>query len=42
MLTSEEMLVIYEAGFEAVISVIQRLETIINQEEKDIRMMKQG
>ena len=36
MLTREEILVIYEAGPEAVISVIQRLETII--EEQAIRI----
>jgi len=36
MLTREEILVIYEAGPEAVISVIQRLETII--EEQSIRI----
>ena len=35
MLTREEILVIYEAGPEAVISVIQRLESII--EEQSIR-----
>ncbi len=32
MLTREEILVIYEAGPEAVISVIQRLETIIDEQ----------
>ena len=32
MLTREEILVIYEAGPEAVISVIQRLETIIEKQ----------
>ena len=32
MLTREEILVIYEAGPEAVISVIQRLETIIEEQ----------
>ena len=32
MLTREEILVIYEAGPKAVISVIQRLETIIEEQ----------
>ena len=32
MLTREEIFVIYEAGPEAVISVIQRLENIIEEE----------
>ncbi|AKB71128.1 Mobile element protein [Methanosarcina mazei C16] len=36
MLTREEILIIYDAGPEAVISVIQRLETII--EEQSIRI----
>jgi hypothetical protein len=36
MLTREEILVIYESGPDAVISVIQRLETII--EEQSIRI----
>ena len=33
MLTCEEIFVIYEAGPEAVISVIQRLENIIEEEQ---------
>src|SRR5674536_258192 len=33
MLTREEIFVIYEAGLEAVISVIQRLENIIEEEQ---------
>ena len=33
MLTREEIFVIYEAGPEAVISVIQRLENIIEEEQ---------
>jgi hypothetical protein len=36
MLTREEILIIYDAGPEAVISAIQRLETII--EEQSIRI----
>ena len=33
MLTREEIFVIYESGPEAVISVIQRLENIIEEEQ---------
>ncbi|BBL65741.1 Mobile element protein [Methanosarcina mazei TMA] len=36
MLTREEILIIYDSGPEAVISVVQRLETII--EEQSIRI----
>jgi hypothetical protein len=41
MLTREEILVIYEAGPEAVISVIQRLETIIEKQAIQIAELEE-
>ncbi|MGB9133078.1 MAG: IS66 family transposase, partial [Methanosarcina sp.] len=41
MLTREEILVIYEAGPEAVISVIQRLETIIEKQPIQIAELEE-
>jgi type II secretory pathway component PulJ len=41
MLTREEILAIYEAGPEAVIVVIQRLETIIEKQAKQIAELEE-
>jgi hypothetical protein len=41
MLTREEILVIYEAGLEAVIAVIQRLEAIIDKQASQIAELEE-
>jgi len=41
MLTREEILVIYEAGPEAVIALIQRLETIIEKQASQISELEE-
>ena len=41
MLTREEILVIYEAGSEAVIALIQRLETIIEKQASQISELEE-